>query len=128
MAKNSHNEGIIQSGGSINVGGSLGVGRGVVVHSESSELRIVSREKALLEIDAHLQALLQAIAQNVQSSSDRENLQRQTHTIAEELHQEKPDKSRLQSILESLATCAKSISPVFGLVEGLQGLVKAFLH
>ena len=128
MAKASHNEGIIQSGGAISVGGSLAVGRGAVARSESSELKLVSQEKALREIDAHLEALLHAIAQHVQSPAGREDLQRQTHAISEELHQEKPDKSRLQSILESLATCAKSISPVFGLVEGLQGLVKAFLH
>jgi hypothetical protein len=123
VSKSSHNEGLIQSGGTINVGGSLAVGSHAVAHSETSAVKASLDERGLKKISEHLDALVQAISQHVPDSSNREQLHSYTREMKQELQQTTPDKSKLSATLEKLASGAKSFTSILGLVEGLKSLI-----
>lgn len=123
MGRPNHNEGLIQSGGNINVGGSLAIGSHAIAHSEIKELKASLQDRGLREIADKLETLVQAISQNAQALDNRDELHRYTREITAELSRKTPDKLKLSSILEGIGSGVKSIASITGIVEGLKALV-----
>jgi len=127
MGNSDRIDGVVQSGGTINVGGAFAVGPYASAHSQGSNATFSSHEHLLQELATKLEALTQAISQHAQSPAQREELDRHASEIKEELGKQKPDKSRLTAILECIASAGKSIVPIVELAAKLKSIIVAFL-
>jgi len=115
------NEGIIQSGGTMNVG-AMAVGRGAVAKQTQSAQPIQDLQAVRAEIDKLLE-LLKAQASTLPGGQD---VVHSARTVKEELAKEKPNQLTIKSLLAGIADSVKSVASIATAVEAVRAAVIAF--
>ena len=120
------NEGIIITGGTINAQ-QLAVGRHAKAFQTITQAEDALAQKGLVEIQAKLDALKEALTQNGGSLQNQDEVMGATEQVAQELTKEKPNKLAVVGILSGIAQSVNSVTAVATAVHGLTAAVSAFL-
>jgi hypothetical protein len=115
----SRNEGIVQSGGTINAG-NLAIGRNAVANQTHN-----ADSGALEEVRNQLASLMDALQKHAQEIPNSAEVMQSAHTAQEELSKDKPSRLTLRSLLSGIAESVKSVTTVAAAVEALKVAVTA---
>jgi hypothetical protein len=126
MSDDRGNEGIIISGGTVQVG-AMAAGRNAraVNNVESASAALATRGQA--ELAEKLDELLQVIRKHEAELPDRDEALELTGRVAEELEREQPDKPTVESFLARLAASAGSATTIVNAVTTLSHAVIALI-
>jgi hypothetical protein len=126
MTENRPNQGIIITGGKVDVGAmAAGPNARAInnVHSATAALA----ERGQTDLAAKIEELLQVLREHEAELTDRDAAFTLTARVAEELEREQPDKPTVQSFLARLAASTTSATTVANAVTALSHAVTALI-
>jgi hypothetical protein len=115
----SRNEGIVQSGGTMNIGNAA-VGRNAVANQVQA-----ADSGGLEEVRKQLATLMEALQKHAHEIPNSAEVMQSAHTAQEELSKDKPNRLTLRSLLSGIAESVKSVTTVATAVEALKLAVTA---
>jgi len=126
MGEGSRNEGIYQSGGSIQ-GDQIAVGKNARATKISNVANEVLEQKGLQEIKDKLDELLKALNDHATSLAATPEILDSTEIVVKELAKDKPNKLTVIGVLSGIADGAKSVASIANAAEALKKAVTLFL-
>jgi hypothetical protein len=127
VSQPTNNSGAYITGGTISGGAiSFGAHSQAINNTFAAAAEVLDR-KGLQEIRDRLQELEAAIQAHSSSLADHEEVVDSTKTVAEELAKEKPNKSKITSLLSGIAQQVQSVTVVATAVESLKGAIGTLL-
>ncbi len=123
MASPTNNHGIIVSGHGALTGENIAVGREakIVYHNHGGA------GNALAEIDQHIERLVQLIQAHHSEIDNAGEIIDSVKTVSAELKKEKPNKTIINAITETIAKSVGAIKDVASAATTVHGLVMTFL-
>jgi hypothetical protein len=121
-----HNQGIVITGGSVNVG-SMAAGRGAQVQMTmtQSEFSIDGIDDP--QVAERLEALETALQKHADALVDHASAIDQLSALVDELHRPEPRGSRLSEILGTLRDSVGSVATVLGSIASIEHLLAPLL-
>ncbi|HMG76300.1 MAG TPA: hypothetical protein VK582_22695 [Pyrinomonadaceae bacterium] len=126
MTKGSTNEGILQTGGTINAD-QIAVGQNARAIRCLSQAKETLERAGLKEIEDRLVHLVQVLEDHTSSLSNRDEIINSTETLARELAEVKPNKLTLISLLEGIAGRVNSVTVVATAIEALKSAIASLM-
>jgi hypothetical protein len=126
MGGDSRNEGIYQSGGSIQAD-QIAVGRNARAAKILNVTNDVLEQKGLQEIRDKLDELLKVIIEHANSLDAPDEVLDSTEIVAKELAKDKPNKLTVTGVLTGIADGVKSVASIATAAEALRKAVALFL-
>ena len=121
------NEGIIASGGEINVGGSIVVGRGARAHTVVNQPTFAAGDIPDPEVARRVTALEAAIHAHAAQLADKDDAIERLTALVQELHRPQPRGSRVAEILRGLRESAGSVASVITSVASVEHVLALLL-
>jgi hypothetical protein len=126
MSESIHNEGIYQTGGSINAD-QLAIGRNASISKTINAAAQSLDQKGLQEIKEKLQALYEALETDGGSLKNAGEVMESTEVVAKELSKDKPNKLTLTGVLDGILGAVKSVTSITGAVNLLKKAIETLL-
>lgn len=120
------NEGLIQSGGSIQAG-AMAVGRGAAAHNMSSTVSDALRESGRDPIADRLDELLRALRDHGAELPDPDGVRGSAGAVVDELAKDEPNKITVLGILSGIRDAVGSVSGIAAAAGGLMTEVQNLL-
>jgi Family of unknown function (DUF5955) len=118
-----HNDGIMISGGSVNVTGSMVAGRRAQVHTVINQAPVADSP----EVQQTLLALEASLRDHAQELADHAAAVAQLEALTDELRQPQPRRSRVTELLITLRDNVGSVAAVAANVASVQHLLAGLL-
>lgn len=126
MIDNFHNEGIYQTGGTINAE-QLAVGRNASVIKTVNAASQALEQKGLQEVQEKLQIFMDTLSAHLDRLDNREEILESAETVAKELTKKKPNKLTVTAVLDGITSGVKSVTNLATASELLKQAVLSWL-
>jgi hypothetical protein len=126
LNRDSRNEGIYMTGGSINAD-QIAVGRSAQAQKISNIANDALEQKGLTEVRDKLDELLKEITVHADSLRNSDEVLDSTKAVAEELAKDKPNKLTIMGVINGIADSVGSVARVATAADSLGKAVMLFL-